>query len=131
MPEPLVRLTREREPGTGAALMPATDAVADIDRFLAARFELLKEANPPTHGGEGTWRAILSPEFLDRLLAGESTTSAVFTGCPPAPPDHVAGIPFTVSADLPPHHLAVIFCGSEPFDQKHPERTVVITEREG
>lgn len=106
--------------------MPPTDAVADIDRFLAARFELLKQANPPTHGGEGSWRAILSPEFFARLRAAESTTSTIFTGRPPAPPDHVAGIPFTVST-YPPRHLAVIFCGSEPFDQKHPERTVVIT----
>lgn len=108
--------------------MPPTDAVTDIDRFLAARFKLLKEANPPTHGGDDSWRAILSPEFFARLRVGESATSPIFAGRPPAPPDHVAGILFTVSAYLPPHHLAVIFCGSEPFDPHHPERTVVITK---
>lgn len=108
--------------------MASGPADAELDRFLAARSKLLKQANPSTHGGEGSWRAILSPEFCARLSAGESHSSSVFTGSPPAPPDHIAGIPFTVSTYLPAHHLAVIFCGREPFDPNCPERTVVITK---
>lgn len=99
-----------------------------FDTFLAARYKLLQEENPPEHGEEEGWRAIFSPQFLTRLLA-----ESRLDGGGGLPPQNVTptitGIPFTVSCLLPANHLAILFCGRDPFDPQHPEHTVVITER--
>lgn len=98
-----------------------------LERFLESRWKLLQDANPPEHGETG-WRAILSPELDIRLRAETDGSSLINRYGDQAPT--IAGIPFTVSHNLPPHHLGIIFCGLEPFDSQHPERTVVITKGE-
>jgi len=104
-------------------------ASSAFDRFLEARWKLLQDANPPHHGEYG-WRALLSPEFHTRLRAEDRLDDRGGGPRDQKIPARVAGLPFTVSRNLSPNHLAILFCGRDPFDPQHPERTVVITKQE-
>lgn len=95
-----------------------------FDQFIEARFRLLRQGNSPEHG-EGAWKALLSPRFWNALLA--PVKPEIYSAVEPKDKT-VAGIPFSISKDLKPGQLAVLFCGREPFDPAHPERTVVVEE---
>lgn len=84
------------------------------DRLLDARWRFLTANNPLADA-----KALLSPDTRDAI---EAELREHFT----PEPGIFYGIPFPVSAALPSDVAAVFFSGPEPFDPRHPERTVVI-----
>lgn len=95
----------------------------DFERFIRARHELMFGLSKVNYGDE--LKVILSPRYEAKIRASAGVCSNSVIG-----PGVITGLPYTVSRDLPPGHLGVIFCGQEPFDPQHPERTVVIKEAE-